>query len=120
LREGFFPKFQCFLVTTLRETLPELAGRIARLRKGQLRLLFDHVRGRQRGEECKLTQEEFQELAQACQALASRHRLLHFYKDTLVRHFLEVRPGLAGKLTRMSQDQFQGLYEQIRERRRQG
>jgi hypothetical protein len=120
LGDGFFPKFKSFLVAALFESVPELAHRLALFRPSQLRLLFDHLRGRHGQVECKLSREEFQALSEACQALASRHRFLHFYQDTLVRHLLGVRPGLADKVARMSPDQFWGLYERIRESRRQG
>jgi hypothetical protein len=120
LGDDFFPHFKHFLIASLLETVPDLAKRIALFRTSQLRLLFDHLRGRKARAGDLLTAAEFRALSRACNAGAHPHRFLHFYKDTLVRHFRQVRPSLARKLGRMSEDQFRELYGRVRKHRRKG
>jgi len=120
LADDFFPDFKAFLVAALLDDLPDLAKRIALFRRGQLRILFDHVRGRKAKPAGGLTQEEFRALTQACNSLVNPHRFLHYYKDSLVRHFQKSKPALARKLTRMTDEQFRELYGRVKERRRKG
>ncbi len=120
LADDFFPNFKNFLVTALRDDLPELANRIAQFRRGQLRILFDHVRRPKAKPPSGLSQEEFRALSQACNSLVNPHRFLHYYKDSLIRHFQKSKPDLARKLTRMTDQQFQELYGRVKERRRKG
>jgi hypothetical protein len=48
LSDDFFPVFKYFLVESLIEIHPELAGRLALLRRGKMKLLYRHLRDRKR------------------------------------------------------------------------
>jgi hypothetical protein len=49
LRHGSLPLFQAFLVCTMRETTPGLAGKLARLSRPQIDRLYHEVRKRSWG-----------------------------------------------------------------------
>jgi hypothetical protein len=120
LDDDFFPDFKAFLVQALLGDLPELAQRIALLGPDQLRLLFHHVRSRKAVVKDCFTPEDFRALCRACHAAVRPHRFLHYYKETLTRHFQKTRPSLARKLERLSDEQFRELYERVRGRKRKG
>ena len=91
LGDDFLPDFKGFLVASLLGDLPDLAKRIALLRRNQLRILFQHVRGRKAQAADVLSAAELRALAQACRSLVGVPRFLHTCKDSLIRHFEEAR-----------------------------
>jgi hypothetical protein len=48
LSSDFFPVFKYFLVESLAETEPRLAGKVSHFNRKQTRLLFEYLRERQR------------------------------------------------------------------------
>jgi hypothetical protein len=111
------------LVISLSNKRPKLAERIAGLDEGHLHILYDHLLGQRwaEGEESGqpgLTAEELEAFAEACQSYQFPTRLLHSFRDSLVHVLRDFFPGLAGKLSRMSDIEFEWLYQQVTGRRK--
>jgi hypothetical protein len=112
------PPLKRFLIESLLVVRPALAKRVALFGRSQLRLLLDHFREQEAKQEPELSAEDFYLLMEACHAWASGHRFLRYYRISLIRLFNKVKPSLANKLARMSEDQFQALYGRVTERRK--
>jgi hypothetical protein len=106
------------LAGSLAVSLPGLAGRISALKREEMQLLHDHLRGqRQPQPRDELTADEFSLLELACGPLLDRARFLHALKATLIQHFLPNHPTLAAKLVRASLSRFEALCDQVKARR---
>ena len=115
------PGFKRLLLQALSSAAPALAKRIARLRRSELGLLYDHFQeriGPAIGADCPagprhdFTPEELQTLLDAFAGPPSQVRFVRPFKNVLVEMFAESSPELAQKLARMSGHQFERLYEQ--------
>jgi len=125
LNEETFPALRHFLVESLGGTMPVLSGRIAGFRKYQVGIIYRHLKEHRAAEaergqagECDLSFEELEALTEACRDLPLRGRFLGYARDILVHHFRVASPGLAGKLARLSDGQFEGLCERVRGQQR--
>jgi hypothetical protein len=109
------PIFSVLLVESLAKSWPDLARKVTRFRPSQLRLLFEHVRGR-RGStaRCQFTAEERRALGRACASFPLPGRFKRHLRATLVRRFRQESPAIAEKLARLDARQFEGLYEEVR------
>jgi hypothetical protein len=115
------PAFRRLLIASLADTLPELARRVAGLRRQQIQLLYRHLQDRPRAERRHdLAPEEVGLVADAAGPLLFRARFARHLKRALVEHFGAVSPALATKLERLSLYRFEALCEQVQERVRRG
>jgi hypothetical protein len=112
------PAFRRLLLAALQETCPALAGRLARLRRGEVDLLYRHFRERPAPapERYELSSEELRTLAAACVTAPFTVRFVRPFRRMLVEVLQEEWPDLALKLAHMSGQQFERLYEQVRQR----
>jgi hypothetical protein len=98
--------------------LPDLAGRITALKREEMQLLHDHLRGHSQPQQREeLTADEFSLLESACRPLLDHARFLHALKSMLIQHFLPDHPALAAKLVRASHSRFEALCDQVKARR---
>ncbi len=104
------------LVRSLAASLPELAGRISRFRRQEMRILHEHLRRLQQPARLDLTAEEVGMLAEAFGPLLFQVRFLRPLKSALVHQFRDAFPDLAAKLAYLSNDRFEALCERIKER----
>lgn len=130
LSDDFFAVFKAYLVELLSDTLPILAIRIARLRRRQLGLLYEYLRGQKSSEvgnqvqtlkgahDCGLTFEELQTVRRASGAFFLFDGSLHSFQQYLVYNLLKARPRLAAKLARLRPRQITRLYQQTKKRSR--
>jgi len=110
-----------FLARSLAGTMPDLAQRIARLRRYELQILHDHLREhRQPEREHRLTREEFEMLAVEYGPFLLHARFVRPLRRALVEHFRGASSGLAAKLDQLNHRQFEVLCEQVQERTRRG
>ena len=100
------------LVRSLTGGSPELAERISHLCGQEIRLIRDHFREVRHG----LTAEEVGLFAQEGRILFRGTRFFHLTRAALVEQFRQSHPGLAAKLNRLSERQFDVLLEQVNER----
>jgi len=125
LGDDFFPIFKYFLVESLKDPSPGLAGRIAQLRRGEVGIIFEHLKSKRRlaaGRACRqvgeadpdLTDQEWQAVARASRAFDLPADFLHSYRAFLVGHFRHSLPELAHKLTRFSDRQMERVYARLR------
>jgi hypothetical protein len=117
------PAFRQLLLFALSETRPALAERIAALDGRRLRILHDHfagraTAGRAEAQEHGLGPKEMYVLWQACRCYPGTARFLQPLKSRLVEVLKDVVPALSEKLSRMSDDQFERLYEQVARRKK--
>jgi hypothetical protein len=116
LNDDGYNDFLPCLVGGLADTLPQLATRVARLAEDELLLLFEHFRAlRVRSAPERLSDEEFEAIADVVRLCPSNHRFLRFVRRSLARHFRDTTPGLADKLAAMSDRQFERLYARARQ-----
>jgi hypothetical protein len=101
------------LVEALAEGLPELAVRLARFRTRQLRVLCDHLRGRNPVGRHGLNAEELRLLTRVAGGLLSHVRFIQPMRRVLVKYFHAKHPALAAKLQYMSLGQFELLCRQV-------
>jgi hypothetical protein len=124
--EDSFPRFKHFLVESLRETLPELARRIAGLHKYQIGIIFEHLREQRRaarpaapadskpGSAHDLTPPEWQAVSLATRAYGLPDGFPDAFREFLVRHFRRTAPELSGKIARFSDPQVDRLYAEVK------
>jgi len=128
--DDFFPAFRGFLAAALGDTQPDLARRIARFRRYQLGILFEHFKGQGAGPEgppgparepeggagCDLTGDELEAVAQASGScwLPPRFRAA---RPFLVRRLGQAAPELSRKLAGLSDGQVEWLGQWVQERR---
>jgi hypothetical protein len=95
-----------------------LAERIAGLNGRQLGILFDHFSqpdsaGAAPGEGHAFSGEELRVLAEACESCRGPTRFLAYVRAALAERLGDLFPGLARKVARLSDDQFERLYAQV-------
>ena len=61
----------------------------------------------------RLTVEELEAVAKACQSFLFPIRFLNYFRGSLVQHLQNVHPALARKLSHLSDREFARLYEQV-------
>jgi len=105
------------LAQSLAAALPELAERIGRFRRQEIRILHDYFRCQQRPPEVhELTAEELAMLAEAFGPVLFQVRFLRPLKSALVHQFRDAFPDLAAKLGRLSNERFEALCDRIKQR----
>ena len=108
-------RFRRLLVQLLANVDPPLAQRLARLRRRELRILCDHLRGRRAAVEPHgLSAEELELVMTAGGPLLAHARFIQPLRRHLVQHFRDYHPPLAIKLQLMSLRQFELLCQQVR------
>jgi hypothetical protein len=112
-----------FLVAYLPLDRLDLTMRISRLDNGQMRLLHEHLKNERKdgaGADGKhhFTAEEMDAVAEACASLVSPTRFLRYFRTSLVDHLRDIYPELARKIARLSERQFERLYEQVKRRKK--
>jgi hypothetical protein len=95
-----------------------LAERIAGLNRRQLGILFDHFSppdsaGAAPGERPAFSREELRVLAEACESFHGPARFVRYLQAALAEHLCALFPDLARKVARLSERQFERLYEQV-------
>jgi len=130
--DGSFAVFQRSLADAVREGHPALAGRIAGLGKGCIRVLSEYLechkgsggcRGSQgRGEQVRaghdLSVREWQALAQACALVWLHNDSLPPDKGSLLQQVAVASPTLSERLGRLSDGQFARLCLALKSGRR--
>jgi hypothetical protein len=130
--DDFFPAFQGFLAAALGDTQPDLARRIARFRRYQLGILFEHFKGQtagpggppgparepEGGAGCDLTGDELEAVAQASGSFWLPQRFRAAYRTFLVRRLGQAAPDLSRKLAGLSDGQIEWLGQWVQERRK--
>ena len=125
------PAFQRFVAEALRGTRPALADRIARFRKYQVGILYEHLKEQRasgagpagRAAEakgpagCDLTAEEWRALSQAGELFRLQGGPPSSFKGFVLQQLGAASPALAQKLARLSDYQIAKLYHQARARR---
>jgi hypothetical protein len=106
------------LVRELSESNPELAGRIARLGRIHLNVLYGHFRyGRRSCDEARLpagfTGDDLRAVAEACVPVPYSVRFFRPYQCFLVETLRAQHPAIATNLSRLSRSQFEVLYRQV-------
>jgi hypothetical protein len=113
---------QHFLVANLPLEQLDLAKRVARLDDRPMRLLRKHLLGRRQaeapaGKRYAFTEEEVTVLTQAIDFPGHPLRFLWLVRKSIVERLSDHSPSLAWKLARLSERQFERLYEHVRGRR---
>ena len=114
--------FRHFLVAYMPLDQLELAKRIARLDDRPMRLLQKHLLGRRQaeapaGKRYAFTEEEVTVLIQAIDFPRHPLRFLRHFQKSMVERLSDSYPSLAWKLARLSERQFERLYEHVRGRK---
>jgi hypothetical protein len=109
------PVFHRLLVQALRGTCPALATRLSRLGRSKRTILYWHFRTRTPAVRTRpqFTAHDLRLVAEACQTVPFRVRIVRPFKHVLVELFQDEWPDLAQKLARLSGRQFEQLYEQV-------
>jgi hypothetical protein len=111
------PTFKQLLLYSLADTHPALAERVAALGGHQLGILLDHFRRRHPagtgGERHAFSGEELRVLAEACESFHGPARFVRYLQAALAEHLCDWFPDLARKVARLSERQFERLYEQV-------
>ena len=116
------PALQHFLVANLPLEQLDLANRVARLDDRPMRLLHKHLLGRRQAEalegvKLKFTEEELKLVTQAIDFPRHPLRFLWLVRKSMVERLSDHSPSLAWKLARLSERQFERLYEHVRGRK---
>jgi hypothetical protein len=114
--------FRHFLVAYMPLDQLELAKRIARLDDRPMRLLQKHLLGRRQAEALEsdkltFTEEELELIIQAIDFPRHPLRFLRHFQKSMVERLSDSYPSLAWKLARLSERQFERLYEHVRGRK---
>jgi hypothetical protein len=115
------PALKHFLVAYLPLDWLDLTMRISRLDHRQMRLLYERLK-KERGETAAadpkhpFTDEEMDAIAEACAAVVFPARFLRYFRASLVNHLRDRFPDLARKIARLSERQFERLYESVKGR----
>jgi hypothetical protein len=114
LARGPRSAFRRSLLAGLAERTPAVAERVARLRRSEIRLLFEHFSAlgekTDRDALSGLTPDEWATFAEACVSYPLPVRFVRPFRHMLVELFRDVSPDLARKLERLSARQFERLY----------
>jgi len=128
LTDDFFPIFKYFLVESLKGVCPDLGARIARFRKHEVGIVYEHLRAERKAAGAKrqpsprpeavpepdLTAEEWVAVAHASRIFSLPEKFLHTFQEFLVQHFRRSLPELSRKLARFSERQMERLYTSLR------
>ncbi len=108
--------FRRLLAALVRGAWPDLAARVSRLRSQELRILCNHLRGRQapRDKGHGLSAAEIALVLAAGGPLLLHARFMQPLRRCLVDRFRDEHPELATKLAHMSLRQFEELCRQVR------
>jgi hypothetical protein len=111
-----------FLVAYMPLDQLALAKRIARLDNRQMRLLYEHLLGQSQtnapaGKRPTFTEDELKVISQAIDCPRQPLRFLRLFQWSVVERLSDHSPSLAWKLARLSERQFERLYEHVRGRR---
>ena len=114
--------FRHFLVAYMPLDQLELAKRIARLDDRPMRLLQKHLLGRRQaeapeGDKLPFTEEELKLITRTIDFPRHPLRLLRHFQKSMVERLSDSYPSLAWKLARLSERQFERLYEHVRGRK---
>jgi hypothetical protein len=117
------PALKHFLVAYLPLDQLRLAKRIGHLDNRQMRVLYEHLKDQRQAGAVQsgrhaFTAEELKMVGEACDSLLYPVRFLRFFRNTLVEHLHGIDPSLARKLGRLSERQFERLYEHLKGRRK--
>ncbi len=116
------PALKHFLVAYLPLHRLDLTMRISRLDNRQMRLLYEHLKNERKDAAADgrtlFTEAEMDTVAEACASLVAPTRFLRFFRSALVDHLRDDYTELARKIARLSERQFERLYEQIKGRRK--
>ena len=116
------PALKHFLVAYLPLDRLDLTMRISRLDSRQMRLLYEHLKNERPDAACPgghlFTEEEMDTVAEACASIVSPTRFLRYFRMGLINHLRDLHPELARKVARLSERQFERLYEQVKGRRK--
>ena len=117
------PALKHFLVAYLPLDRLELTMRISRLDNRQMRLLYEHLKNEQQDTARTVgghlfTEEEMDTVAEVCASIVSPTRFLRYFRMGLINHLRDLHPELARKVARLSERQFERLYEQVKGRRK--
>jgi hypothetical protein len=110
--------FRRFLVESLADARPQLAERIAGLDGHKMGILLDHFSDRaaadaKRGGRHAFNGEELRVVAEACASYLRPVRFVRYLRMSLVGHLSDLFPHLARKVARLSERQFERLYERV-------
>jgi hypothetical protein len=109
------------LAECLEPTAPGLAERVRHFTDEQVRVLLRHLRQqRQADDPLPLTALEVGVLAEACGQLIGHDRFLGPLKVAFLRALWPVCPYLAARLERLTDRQFERLWEEVRRRAGRG
>lgn len=126
LGDDFFPLFQNYLVDSLRDALPELAGRLASLGEPEVRIVFEHLRQtrprtgprsaprRKPAAPQGLTAEEWRLVARAAHGYLLPGGFPYLFRKFLTDTLRESAPELVRKLTRFSDRRLDRLHARLR------
>lgn len=108
------PAFKRQLVESLAEAAPKLGERIARLRRAQMVLLYDHFQDRAGPPPTRhdFDAEELRILVEACLTPPFCVRFVRPFKAVLVEMLEAAWPDLSRKLAQVSGYQFERLFEE--------
>jgi hypothetical protein len=109
------PTFQRVLALALSDASPGLSDRVSRFGRGEVRLLYDHLRAKTRDAQRPFPSEEWRKLGEACESVPATHRFAHQVQRAVIGHLRTASPGLCRKLARMSISQFVRLFDRVRE-----
>jgi hypothetical protein len=101
------------LAESLADTHPALAGRLDRLRRREVKVLCDHLRGLRPPPRHGLTAQELRTLAAFSSPLLSHARFLGPLWRALIQQLRGPAPALAAKLDRLSRPQVEALCRQL-------
>ena len=110
-----------FLVAHLPLEQLDLAMRIDRLDNRRMRILHEHLVGQgpagpTPGGRQELTDGEFEAVVDAWEGFPYPVRFLRYLRQSLIDYLGDIYPDIAGKLARLGQRQFEGLYERVKRR----
>jgi hypothetical protein len=114
--------FRRELIAALTEDFAFLAGKVAGLRRTQLRLLQEHLRNppdtSPREYSVNLSPDEWLAFTEACLSYPLPVRFIGPFRRMLVELFQDASPELARKLQRLDMHQFEQLYDEAVERKK--
>jgi hypothetical protein len=122
--------FRAALADALRPGHPDLAGRVARLRQGQVDVLLEHLQNERApqqpadqpdsppNEECELTAREWKAVWQACQVISLHDHPHQSFPVRLIHELSETAPELASRIGAFSPGQFGALLHRVKGGRR--
>jgi hypothetical protein len=112
--------FHLLLAAALADARPDLADRIGGLSDGETLLLQQHLRTASAAPGVArpaLTPAELRTVTRLCAVAPATTRFAGVFRRLLLRHLRKSAPGLARKVARLSDAQFEELFRQAQRRR---